>query len=211
MADINLKISSAGLDTGPFKVTDNLGNTLATGVTRQQLLDGIDITGIDDSVTLITVTSTGVCTNSKSLVVDFTGGGGTPVCKNVRFYISGSSCAQYSLTVSSGFGQARFAIHYCDNGEADTIVLNDNEYWNGCLRSGSQAPVVTQGTGNISMLGTCTSGTATYPISFTLCDGTPSSVTLSNTLTEYTACIQSGSESFPEGITAQILGDCSVE
>lgn len=208
MADINLKISSAGLDTGPFTITDNLGNTLASGITRQQLLDGIDITGIDDSVTLITVTSTGICTNSKSLAVDFSGGGDV-VCKNVRFYISGSNCSQYSLSVSGGMGQARFTIKYCDSGEQDQIVLNDNEYYNGCLRNSVDAPVVTQGNGNISISGTCYSGSETYTVSFKLCDGTDSSVTLSRDLTEYTACIQSGSESIPSGVAVQILGDCS--
>lgn len=61
--DITISASSIGGNAGPFTITDNLSNTLATGVTRSQILAGYTILGVNNSVTSVTLTSTGICTN----------------------------------------------------------------------------------------------------------------------------------------------------
>jgi hypothetical protein len=59
---ITITATSIGAQAGPFTITDNLSNTIATGVTRQQILDGYTVV-VNDLATNIYLTSTGVCTN----------------------------------------------------------------------------------------------------------------------------------------------------
>ena len=58
-------VTTIGVDAGPFTISDGLGNTY-TGVSRAQLLAGYT-NQFDDTTTNITVTSTGVCTNSLNI------------------------------------------------------------------------------------------------------------------------------------------------
>lgn len=58
-----VKINSAGLDTGPFTVTNDAGETLGTGVTKIALVNGVTYT-MADSASTVTLTSTGTCTNA---------------------------------------------------------------------------------------------------------------------------------------------------
>lgn len=55
---ITLKLKKAGNRTSVFSISDDLGNTLASNVTRQQLIDGLSFS-VNDSVKVIIVTSTG--------------------------------------------------------------------------------------------------------------------------------------------------------
>lgn len=208
MADINLKITSAGLDTGPFTIKDNLNNTLMTGVTRAQLLAGVDILGVDNSVTSITVTSSGTCNVSKSVAVDFTGGGGGgTTCKNVRFSISGTGCKLYNLSINGSTGTATFFWTDCTTGQQESMQLNDTERSNVCVKTSAGAPNFT-GNGFVSEGGTC-SGTATYNISYTDCGGLQKTIVLSEDgVTQHTACIVEGSQAFPTGVTFTVLADC---
>lgn len=56
-------VSSIGTSAGPFNISDNILGVIASGVTRAQLLAGYNV-NTDVNSTVITVTSTGVCTNS---------------------------------------------------------------------------------------------------------------------------------------------------
>jgi hypothetical protein len=55
-------------NTGPFSIVGQPGSvSVATGVTRAQLLTGMTYHNIDNSVTAFTITSSGTCTNSISV------------------------------------------------------------------------------------------------------------------------------------------------
>lgn len=60
---VYIKLSTAGLDAGPFNITNDAGETVATGVTKIALSNGINYTMSSDA-SLVTITSTGTCTNS---------------------------------------------------------------------------------------------------------------------------------------------------
>jgi hypothetical protein len=65
LVSVIITVTTIGADAGPFTVSDGLGNTYS-GVTRSMLLAGY-LNQFDDTATNITVTSTGVCTNSLSI------------------------------------------------------------------------------------------------------------------------------------------------
>lgn len=62
---ITIKLKSAGNNVGPFTISDQYGNIIATDVTKNILINGISYI-VDDTVTMITLTSTGNCTASVS-------------------------------------------------------------------------------------------------------------------------------------------------
>lgn len=62
---ITLRLKKAGSRTTVFSISDDLGNTLASNVTRQQLIDGLSFS-VNDSVKVIVVTSTGTKCCGKS-------------------------------------------------------------------------------------------------------------------------------------------------
>jgi len=61
-------VSSIGTDAGPFTISDDVLGVIAGGVTRAQLLAGHDV-NTDVNSTLINVQSTGLCTNSLSIIL----------------------------------------------------------------------------------------------------------------------------------------------
>lgn len=63
---VTISATSIGNNAGPFNITDNLSNTVATGVTRSQILAGYVAT-VNDSATSLNLTSTGVCTNTTNI------------------------------------------------------------------------------------------------------------------------------------------------
>jgi hypothetical protein len=63
-----VKLEKAGNRVGPFNISDNYGNVLGTGVTKQQLIDGVSYT-VDDAVTVIILESTGKCKTTKFLSI----------------------------------------------------------------------------------------------------------------------------------------------
>jgi hypothetical protein len=63
-----LTISSAGSDTGPFTIKDNNNNTIASNVSREDLLAGYSVT-YSDTATSLTVSSEGDCTGEVSVSV----------------------------------------------------------------------------------------------------------------------------------------------
>jgi len=55
-----IRLTCSGGRTGPFDITDNLGNVLGTDITKQNLIDGYTVS-VDDAVTKIIITSVGKC------------------------------------------------------------------------------------------------------------------------------------------------------
>lgn len=68
---IVIKLTKSGPTAGPFTITDDLGNTLATGVTKKALIDGVSYS-VDNSVATISVESTGKCKLKRSFAVGTT-------------------------------------------------------------------------------------------------------------------------------------------
>ena len=65
---IIIKLTSSGPTAGPFTIIDQFGNTLATGVSKQDLISGVSFV-VDDAVTVITIESTGKCKSKKNFPV----------------------------------------------------------------------------------------------------------------------------------------------
>lgn len=55
-----IKLTKASPTSGPFDISDNLGNVLATAVPRDVLISGVSYT-VDDTATVIIIASTGKC------------------------------------------------------------------------------------------------------------------------------------------------------
>jgi len=67
---VNINLSSIGTDAGPFTISDNVSGVLASGVPRTSLLANY-VVNADTTATQITVTSTGVCTSTVNIPIDF--------------------------------------------------------------------------------------------------------------------------------------------
>ena len=65
---ITIKLIKTGPNSGPFTLTDEWGNTIATGVTFEQVKTGISYI-VDDNVNLVTIKSTGKCHFEKTFPV----------------------------------------------------------------------------------------------------------------------------------------------
>ena len=63
---VTISATSIGGNAGPFTITDDLSNTIATGITRSQILSGYTAT-VNDSATSINLISSGICTNTTSI------------------------------------------------------------------------------------------------------------------------------------------------
>jgi len=57
---ILIKLTKAGIRTGPFTISDNYGNVLGTDVSKDTLIAGLPAV-VDDAVTVIIIKSTGKC------------------------------------------------------------------------------------------------------------------------------------------------------
>jgi hypothetical protein len=68
---IVIKLTSSGPTAGPFTITDEFGNILATGVTKDQLIEGVSYS-VADNVTMVTLESTGKCKSKKTFPVGVT-------------------------------------------------------------------------------------------------------------------------------------------
>lgn len=65
---ITIKLVKVGPKSGPFTLTSEWGNTIATGVTISQVTTGISFT-VDDNVNLVTIKSEGKCNYQKTFPV----------------------------------------------------------------------------------------------------------------------------------------------
>lgn len=57
---ITIRLTKAGVRTGPFKISDNYGNVLGTNIPRSQVISGITYS-VSDDVTVIIIESIGRC------------------------------------------------------------------------------------------------------------------------------------------------------
>ena len=62
---IIVKLTRAGAISGPFTITDNFGNVIATDVPKKTLIKGTTFV-VNDNVTILNLESTGVCSVKKS-------------------------------------------------------------------------------------------------------------------------------------------------
>lgn len=63
-----IRLTCSGGRTGPFDISDNLGNVLGTDVSKQNLIDGYTVS-VDNSVTTITIQSQGKCSTSINVTI----------------------------------------------------------------------------------------------------------------------------------------------
>ena len=68
MKTINLKITAASPNSGPFNIKDDRGNVLANDVSLSSLISGV-VYEVDDAVSVVTLISTGDCEWSKNFSV----------------------------------------------------------------------------------------------------------------------------------------------
>jgi hypothetical protein len=68
---IVIKLKSSSPTAGPFTISDEYGNILATGVSKQSLIEGVSYS-VDDNVTTVTLESTGKCKRKKTFSVTTT-------------------------------------------------------------------------------------------------------------------------------------------
>jgi hypothetical protein len=66
MKIVNIKLTSSGFNSGPFKITDNLLNVLGTNITKDALILGVSFS-VENSVVSVTLSSSGDCTYSKTI------------------------------------------------------------------------------------------------------------------------------------------------
>ena len=66
---VTINIAQIGTDSGPFTISDDVLGVLATNVPRTSLLGGY-IVNSDTTATQITITSTGVCTDTVTIGID---------------------------------------------------------------------------------------------------------------------------------------------
>lgn len=68
---IVIKLKSSSPTAGPFTISDNYGNVLATNVSKSLLIEGISYV-VDDAVSVITIESTGNCKLKKTFSIGTT-------------------------------------------------------------------------------------------------------------------------------------------
>lgn len=65
---IIIKLTSSGPTAGPFTISDEFGNIIATNVSKDDLISGVSYS-VDDAVTMVTIQSTGKCKNKKTFPI----------------------------------------------------------------------------------------------------------------------------------------------
>ena len=68
---IVIKLKSSGPSAGPFTITDDYGNVIATNVSKDELIAGVSYS-VGDNVTTLTLSSTGTCKTIKTFPITVT-------------------------------------------------------------------------------------------------------------------------------------------
>ena len=68
---IVIKLTKSSLRSGPFNITDQFGNVIATDVSRNELIAG-KAYSVEDNITLITIESFGKCKNKRTFAIGTT-------------------------------------------------------------------------------------------------------------------------------------------
>jgi len=63
-----IRLTCSGGRTGPFNISDNLGNVLGTNVTKQDLIDGYTVS-VGDTITKVVIQSQGKCSTSINVTI----------------------------------------------------------------------------------------------------------------------------------------------
>ena len=66
---ITIKLTKAGIRTGPFKISDNYGNVLGTNIPKSQVISGITYS-VSDDVTVIIIESIGRCKTRSQMPIE---------------------------------------------------------------------------------------------------------------------------------------------
>jgi hypothetical protein len=66
---ITIKLTKAGVRTGPFKISDNYGNVLGTNIPKSQVISGITYS-VSDDVTVIIIESIGRCKTRSQMPIE---------------------------------------------------------------------------------------------------------------------------------------------
>lgn len=146
-----IQATSIGGNAGPFTITDNLGNNIASNITRQQILDGYSAT-INDSASSVNLISSGTCTNTTIIPIpgaiyyNYNGltleSSTTPFCEDVmknrqltirRFTITITDINCNPITGHSGY---TFQV-------SKTSVNNGTDYELITINSGSSSNYIT--------------------------------------------------------------------
>lgn len=199
-----ITISSAGADTGTFTIISDNGSTLATGVTRQQLLDGYSISYEENTTTLITVIDNGDCAGT----VDIDLVPPPDLCKSVTYAIdaSGSTCYYYLLTSTSETGTV-FRWFECGSADSAEIQVFQGAPQTVCSRID---PLIIQGTGSFSKGVNCIGPFFSATMNYKNCQKVNQSVTLNENNTSFTTCMLNNSwDAAPAGVTLTVGAICT--
>lgn len=71
MKTIVIKLTLSGSKIGPFTISDEYGNIIATDVSKKDLIDGVSYS-VANNVTMITLESTGKCKRKKTIPITTT-------------------------------------------------------------------------------------------------------------------------------------------
>ncbi len=142
--DIVISAATIGGNAGPFTITDSLSNTLASGVTRSQILAGYTVLGVNNSATSVTLTSSGTCTNatvipiSGAIYYNYNGltieSSDTPFCEAVmknrqltirRFTITITDSACNPITTHPGYTFQVSKVSVNNGTDYDLITINN--------------------------------------------------------------------------------------
>lgn len=204
LVNITITIDTLGSDAGPFDITDNLGNTIATGVTASQLLAGYQTT-VDDTVTSITACSTGTCTNCRSVSVNL-----KPVvgnCISYRFTLSSkpdSGCRTYIVTADPDVSpNATFQGTPCGLSTPQSYTLSPSQSISLCLSS----PPIGTGISYEQTENDCSFHSET--VTYIDCDGNQQTATISTDNPELNVCgIENQYSVNTTYVTVQNFGIC---
>lgn len=127
---IIIKLTKASPRTGPFTITDQYGNIIDSGVSVGSLIEGVTYE-VDNSVTMITLTSSGRCVVSKTMNVTTIS---PEDMAETTFTVERKACVWRHLTnptlYNSFYGKTEpYVIEYCFAYQYyDEIVQNVKDY-----------------------------------------------------------------------------------
>lgn len=111
---VTISASSIGGNAGPFTITDNLSNTVATNISRATILAGYVAT-VNDSATSLTLTSSGTCTNQTVILISSNLSSCSEFTSN-NLYLTVTPSGSYSTQTNSGvYGNSG----YCGDNQYD--------------------------------------------------------------------------------------------
>ena len=127
---VTLKLTKTGINVGPFLITDQFGNTIATNVSKSTLSNGISYV-VDDNVQMITMESLGGCKSRKTVSVTLL----TPeVYEETETVLTSTACVWRHLTnpviYNTFYGDIRpYVIEYPFSYQyQDEILQNVKDY-----------------------------------------------------------------------------------